>query len=103
MLIGAAVFFLTRVEERLKRRIIDGRRKGVEADLERLGCLLSLLPALQLRRGEHLRIVLAFTGTAYHMIGGYGHLHFKITKGQSKFTPAGELVVLPALEITVYA
>ncbi len=37
------------------------------------------------------------------MVCRYGHLYFEIAKGQCKLTTAGKLVILPALEIAIYA
>src|SRR5258708_16376602 len=63
---------------------------------------LCLLPAAELRRGQHLLVILAFAGSADNMVGGNGHLYLEITEGHAEFASSRELVVLPALEIAVY-
>src|SRR5439155_12283674 len=72
-------------------------------NFNRLLCCLCFLPACQLRRCKVLCIVGNYTGTTNHMVGRNGYLHFKVSKGESELSTAGELVVLPSLEVTINA
>lgn len=64
---------------------------------------LGLLPAGKLCGCQYLLIVLAFARGADDVVGRDRHLDLEVAKGEGELTAARELVVLPALEIAVYA
>ena len=77
-LFEAAVFQWTWLEQAIERRIIPARADQFNSIHERLI-------------------------EAWKAIGGHRHLHFEIAKGEGEFPAAGELVILPALEVAVDA
>ena len=64
---------------------------------------LCLLPAGELGGSQYLLVVLALAGSADDVVCRYGHFHIEVTEGEGELTATGELVVLPALKITVHA
>ena len=72
-------------------------------NLDRFFGLLGLLPTGVLSRAKQGRIIEAFTGGGYHIIGRQGHFDHKIAKAEGKFGTAGELFVLPSGKIAVHA
>src|SRR4030095_6756816 len=66
-------------------------------------CCLCFLPTSHLCRCQYLCIVLTFACGTNNMISRHCHLHFKVSKCQSKLSTTSELVILPTLEITIHA
>ena len=70
-------------------------------DLDRFLRRLCRRPALLLFRSQHRLSIAQLAGSGYDVIRRHRDGHFVITEGQGELSPAGELQMLPALEIAV--